>query len=89
MVIMKTEEYSTIIVESYKPESTSGLHGEVHIRPCEGQFPFTTDMHVACSKTLSNDYPPGTRFQIKAKLTSREGGAPFAYSHYLWKYTVL
>jgi hypothetical protein len=81
--------YTEIIVESYIPKSTSGLHGLVHIRPIEGQDPFMTSMNVECSKELSESYPVGTRFKIKAKITSRLGEGPYIYSHYKWTYTVL
>lgn len=86
---MKNEKYNYIIVESYKPKCTSGLHGEIHIKPIEGQKPFTEDMHVECSKVLSKDYPVGTQFKIKAKITSKEGGKPFVYSHYSWAFELL
>lgn len=82
------EPYMMVEVESYRPQSTSGLHGKVHIRPCEGQgYPST--MHVECSKRLSEAYPVGTRFRIKAKLTDREGGGEYLYSNYRWVYEVL
>jgi len=83
---MDALDYDIIIVESYLPNSTSGLHGSVHIRPISGQNPYMTNMHVECSKTLSKDYPVGTRFKIRAKITTREGGTPFIYSHYSWPY---
>lgn len=86
---MKKEEYSYIIVESYKPKVNRGYHGEVHIKPVAGQEPYTEDMHVACSKVLSEDYKVGTRFKLKAKITSNEGSKPFAYSHYTWPFEVL
>ena len=82
------EPYQIVEVESYTPDSTSGLHGKIHIRPCAGQAHPTT-MHVECSKKLCKDYPVGTRFQIRAKLTDREGGGEFLYSYYGWKYEVL
>lgn len=46
-------------------------------------------MFVECSKALSEDYPIGTKFRIKAKITSKLGGAHFIYSHYSWPYEVL
>jgi hypothetical protein len=46
-------------------------------------------MFVECSKDLMNDYPIGTKFRIKAKITSKEGGTPFVYSYYGWSYEVL
>lgn len=46
-------------------------------------------MHVECSKSLSRDYPEGTVFRIKAKLTDREGSGDFLYSYFGWKYDVV
>jgi hypothetical protein len=86
---MKTNEYDLIIVESYIPRNTSGLHGPIHIRPLSNQEPFKTTMHVECSKDLSYGYPVGTKFRIRAKITQREKGTKFIYSHYSWKYEVL
>ena len=82
-----TMEYHYIIVESYYITG-SGLRGPIHIRPLPGQDPFLPSMHVECSKELSYDYPVGTRFRIKAKITDREG-TPFIYSHYKWPYEVV
>jgi hypothetical protein len=64
----RNEPYRDVIVESYYPSSTAGLHGPIHIRPIEGQ-PFPTHLHVECSKDLSDPtkYPVGTRFRISAK----------------------
>ena len=80
--------YYYVIVESYIPKDTSGLHGKVHIRPAEGGR-FSQSLHVECSKALSENYPVGTKFKIKAKLTDREDGGEYLYSHYKWKYEVI
>ena len=83
------EEYQPVVVESYRPASTSGLHGDIHIRAVSGQG-YPDDTHVECSKALSRDFPVGTRFLIeKAKLTKKENGRPFLYTHYTWRYDVL
>lgn len=82
------EEYRLVEVESYLPNATGGLHGKVHIRPCAGQG-YPADLHVECSKDLSRNYPVGTRFRIRAKLTDRQGGSDFLYSYFRWKYEVL
>ncbi|CAD5257324.1 MULTISPECIES: hypothetical protein [unclassified Imperialibacter] len=82
-------EYQHIVVESFKPSNTAGRHGPIHIRPIPGQAPFLPHMHVRCAKELSEEYPVGTRFRIRAKLTNREGGTPFIHSHYTWPYEVL
>ena len=81
------EPYRHVIVESYK-ESGSGLHGVVHVRPTSGQG-YPNGMRVECSKSLSRDFPVGTRFRIKAKLTDREEGGEFLYSYFDWKFEVL
>jgi hypothetical protein len=86
---MKIQEYDFIIIESFIPVDNTARHGIVHLRPIPGQGLFQPSMFVECSKHLSSDYPVGTKFRIKAKITQREGGTPFIYSHYLWTYEVL
>lgn len=84
----KNEPYQYVIVESYEPDKTSGLHGTIHIRPCAGQG-YPTTLHVECSKELSRNYSVGTKFKIKAKLTDLKGGGDFLYSYFGWKYEVI
>lgn len=76
--------YQMVIVESFTPHDISGLHGSVHIRPIAGQQGISTTLHVECSKKLSQDYPIGTKFRIRAKLTDREGGGEYLYSYFRW-----
>jgi len=45
-------------------------------------------MVAECPKAMRS-YPIGTTFQIKAKITDREGGTPFIYTHYSWPFYVL
>lgn len=80
--------YQYIIVESVRC-CLNGQHGDVHICPIPGQYPFTPDMFVECPMSMKQDYPVGTKFRIKAKITSKEGGVPFIYSHYTWPFEVL
>jgi len=82
------ESYYFVDVESFKPLATSGLHGSVHIRPVEGQNVAHT-LHVECSKRLKLEYPLGTRFRIRAKLTDREGGGEYLYSNHQWPFEVI
>lgn len=81
------EPYRTVVVESYH-ESGSGLHGDVHIRPVASEG-LPKGIRVECSKVLTRDFPVGTRFRIKAKLTDKEGGGEFLYSYFGWKFEVL
>jgi hypothetical protein len=85
---MPAEPTVRVMVESFKPKSTNGLHGEVHIRPVAGQA-YPPTLHVRCSKGLSRNYPVGTKFWIFAKLTDREGGSQFMSSHHSWDYEVV
>lgn len=80
--------YIDVIVESYVPASTAGKHGKVHIRPVPGQL-FDAGLSVECSKSLSTNYPIGTRFRLRAKLTDREGGGQFLYSSWRWPVEVI
>ena len=86
---MEAIEYTYIIVESYIPLERSGMHGQIHIRPIPGQDPYLPSMHVECSKELSYNYPLGTRFKLKAKITNKNGGSPFIYSHYSWPFDII
>ncbi len=81
-------DYELIEVESFRPGQTGGLHGRVHIRPVFGG-PYPPTLHVECSKSLSRNYPVGTRFRIRAKLTDREGGCQYLYSSWRWDYEVI
>jgi len=82
--------YRFIIVESFLPASTSGLHGLVHVRPARFQI-FSQDLHVECSRVLVNteNYPVGTKFRIKVKLTDLQGGGEYLYSYHGWPFDVV
>lgn len=64
-------EYDYIIVQSVLTNER-GKHGPIHIKPLPNQEPYLDTMYVQCSKTLSNDYPVGTKFRIKAKIVHSE-----------------
>ena len=81
--------YNYFIVESFIPTNLNGRHGRIHIKPVSGQKEFKENMFVECSKQLSNNFPKGTKFRIKAKITNKDGGVPFIYSHYSWPFEVL
>ena len=69
--------YREVAVES-APDPRSG---KLRIKPVPGQA-YATSMRVQCSRALADPalYPAGTRFLIRAKLTDRDGGAPFLYA---------
>lgn len=53
----------------------------IRVRPVQGEK-YPPDTVVECSRSLRKSYPVGTRFLLQCKLTNREGGKPFLYSHY-------
>ena len=83
-------QYHYVIVETFRPASTAGLHGPVHVRPAKNQR-FPQSLMVECSKEIvdTTRYPVGTKFRLKAKLTDREGGGEYLYSSYKWPYEVV
>jgi len=86
----RNEPYQFVIVESYYPSSTAGLHGPIHIRPIPGQ-PFPTHLNVECNKDLVDPgkYRVGTKFRIWAKITDRKGSGDYLYTHFGWPVTVV
>lgn len=78
-------DYRDVLVESFRPNSTAGLHGPIHMRPLPNQG-LSTTLHVECSKSLSYDHPLGSIFKIRAKLTDRNGGGNYLYSHHKWPF---
>ena len=71
--------YREVAVESViDPRS-----GALRIRLMPGQA-YATSMRVQCARALRDpqQYPAGTRFLIRAKLTDRMGGAPYLYAHH-------
>jgi hypothetical protein len=71
--------YREVAVESFLDPRT----GDLRVRPMAGQA-YATSMRVQCSRALRDpaQYPAGTCFLIRAKLTDRQGGAPYLYAHH-------
>lgn len=85
---LPAEPYFDLVVESFCPESTIGHRGSVHVRPVPGQG-VDTSLYVECSREMTRLHAVGTRFLVKAKYSSRQGGAPFLKAPYAWGYTVV
>lgn len=77
-----------VMVESYCARRTAGMHGAIHVRPVAGQG-YQPNINVRCPHEMKRNYPVGTRFWIKAKLTDREGGEPFLSTHHSWPYELV
>lgn len=79
--------YRTVVIETYSGRGTTSSEG-VRARPLAGQK-LDTSMNVECSSKMRKGYPVGTKFLIQAKVTCKEGGTPFLYSHYNQPYKVI
>ena len=79
--------YRDVIIETYSAPGDPSRH-QIRARPVEGQG-FDTSMHVECSSRMREAYPIGTKLKIRAKITDREGGPSFLYSHYRWQHQVM
>ncbi|MEC9344033.1 MAG: hypothetical protein VYD64_09325 [Pseudomonadota bacterium] len=76
------EEYEELVVETYFAVK-SGKTSRIHVRPVSGQA-YSTDADVECSRSMRLLAPIGSKFKVYAKLTDREGGKDFLYSHHSW-----
>jgi hypothetical protein len=78
-----------VLVESFHPDSMSGLHGPIHIRPLPGQG-LDVSLSVQCAKQLSQNHPKGTVFKLqRAKVAQRLDGGIYLSSHFRWSYEVI
>ena len=84
----KNTAYEYLVVESYREQRTSGLHGKIHLRPIEGQN-YPTSLRAEGNKSMTSDYPVGTKFKIRAKLTDRQGSGDYLYTSYKWEFEVI
>ena len=80
-------EYEYYIV---KTENATGgaSSAKIRVSPIEGQG-LLTSTKVECSRSMRKEYPVGTLFKLRAKVTSKEGGTPFLYSRHDWHYEVI
>ena len=84
---MKKGKYEYVVIESYR-HTGGGTKEPIGARLLAGQGHSGT-MRVECSSEMRSSQPVGTKFLIRAKITSREGGVPFLYTHYSWPYKVM
>lgn len=73
-----------IVIETFRAQGEpSG--SQVRARPLPGQG-LSTELRVECAKRIRHDFPAGSLFRVRAKLTDREGGTPFVYTNYRDRY---
>jgi hypothetical protein len=92
------QEYHTLWFSSFRLASTSGHKDPIQLKLVVGQElpmvivekcrersvdPFA--LLTECSKDLFYNYPVGTRFLLKVKLTDKEGSGLFFYTSYKWQ----
>lgn len=85
-MVRRSDIYHNIVVESFMGPDSQGRQ-RPQIRPVRGQI-FDHNLKVECSMALLDNYPLGTRFRIRAKLTAMQG-TPFVYSYFGWRYDVV
>jgi len=79
--------YKEYLVETFLASSEQS-EKKIRVRPVAGQgLPVT--MRVECSSSMRRSHPIGTKFLIMGKITDKEGGSPFIYSSFKWKYRVV
>lgn len=79
--------YKELVIETYENIGEPAAE-RIRARPLPGQG-FPTNMKVECSLKMRNKYPIGSKIKITAKVSNRQGGTPFLYSHYSWDYEIL
>jgi hypothetical protein len=91
------QSYYHLWFESFRPASTAWHRDQIQLKLVPGQklprevdeerasrpvSPF--DLLTECNRRLFYDYPLGTKFKLKAKLTDREGFGMFFYTYFRW-----
>ncbi len=81
----KDEPYQSVVVETFRPTGTSGLHGDVHVRPVAGQGLLTT-LHVECSTSILTRISNRDQLQNSVQSPDREGirRKENLYSNFSW-----
>ncbi len=79
--------YRRVAIETFYNEGEASASG-IRARPLPGQG-LDPSMRVECSSSMRERYPVGTVFIVRARVTNRDGGQPFLYTHFNWAYEVV
>ncbi len=78
------EIYHQLVAESFWDAERK----KIRVRLAANQI-FEEGLLVECSKKMRESHPVGTRFKLRVKLTNRDGGGKFLYSHHSWPYELI
>ena len=84
----ENDDYFELLVETFILAHTSGHRGRIHVRPVAGHG-VDTNLLVECSRDLTDKFPVGTRFALRAKYARRLGGPLFIKAPYAFAYRVV
>ena len=80
-MVSKDSVYKEIIVETFQTSARSAGYQGILVRPAPSQV-YPQTLLVECSRKLNTDYPVGTQFKLRVRLTDRLGSGPFLYLSY-------
>lgn len=80
-------DYREVVVETFENPGEPAAE-RIRARPLPGQG-LSASMRVSCSSKMRNSVGEGVIILLRAKITDREGGTPFLYSHPSSPYRVL
>lgn len=87
MKTMKTitlpDDHRSVEIESFELPGSAGPYARIGLRPVAGQK-FPASLLLEGNKSLTEDYPVGTRFRVQAALMKRAGGAEYLFSSWQW-----
>jgi len=91
------QDYYQLWFESFKIDSTAGHRDPIQLHlvkdqdlpieildECKNRSIDPFSLLTECNKNLFYDYPVGTKYLLKSKLTNREEGGLFFYTYYGW-----
>lgn len=81
---MELDEYKVIKAETFIPESHESTDAKIRVRPLEGQG-LSTDLRITCPRKVRDEFPVGTKFEMRVKMCQREDGSYYLYNYHSWK----
>tara|TARA_Y100001968_G_scaffold296089_1_gene303992 strand:- start:431 stop:733 length:303 start_codon:yes stop_codon:yes gene_type:complete len=78
------EEY--LVTTRYAVAEKSSQAIRVNPLPEQG---LPVETNVECSTKMRRQYPIGTIFKLRCRVTDKEGGTKFLFSHFSWPFEVL